>query len=428
MKQGTLNSRIVMLALLAAVVIYLGVSAWHSFRDPFTTAVTYSYTVDDSMEATGFLVRQEQVLTNTGGVVELLPQEGEKVAKGGTVALLYQDSSGLEQKQQLQQLQLEKEQLEYALERSDVGGGDSGQLSEQVLDAIVALRASVASGDLTGLESQAMDLKSLVYKREYAYTDTAGEGEDSAASIQAALDSVNSQISALSSQAAQSTNRVTASQSGVFSGYVDGYESLLTPDMLGTITADQLAQLARQRPSEDNTAIGKLITDTTWYFACTLPEEDAGRLVEGRKVTVRFSRDWSGEVSMTVERIGDPEDGQCVVVLSTDKYLSDTTLLRRQTVELVFDSITGVRVPKEALRVEQRTVTDEETGEESQVSVPGVYALVGEQAEFKPVTILSQSDSFALVEAADMTDRKGLRAGDIVIVASEDLYDGKVIQ
>ena len=131
---------------------------------------------------------------------------------------------------------------------------------------------------------------------------------------------------------------------------------------------------------------------------------------------------------MTVERVGDPADGQCVVVLSTDKYLSDTTLLRRQTVELVFDSITGVRVPKEALRVEQQTVTDEETGEESQVSVTGVYALVGEQAEFKPVTILSQSDSFALVEAADVTDRKGLRAGDIVIVASEDLYDGKVIQ
>ena len=428
MKQGTLNSRIVMLALLAAVVVYLGVSAWHSFRDPFTTAVTYSYTVDDSMEATGFLVRQEQVLTNTGGVVELLPQEGEKVAKGGTVALLYQDSSGLEQKEQLQQLELEKEQLEYALERSDVGGGDSGQLSKQVLNAIVSLRASVASGDLTGLESQAMELKSLVYKREYAYTDGDGEGTDSTADLQAALDSVNSQISALSSQAAQSTNRVTASQSGVFSGYVDGYESLLTPDMLDTITADQLTQLAQERPAEDDTAIGKLITDTTWYFACTLPEEDAGRLVEGRKVTVRFSRDWSGQVSMTVERVGDPADGQCVVVLSTDKYLSDTTLLRRQTVELVFDSITGVRVPKEALRVEQQTVTDEETGEESQVSVTGVYALVGEQAEFKPVTILSQSDSFALVEAADATDRKGLRAGDIVIVASEDLYDGKVIQ
>ena len=74
MKQGTLNSKIVVLLLLAAVVLYLGVSAWQSFRDPFSTALTYSYTVDDSMEATGFLVRQEQVLTCTGGVVEVLPQ------------------------------------------------------------------------------------------------------------------------------------------------------------------------------------------------------------------------------------------------------------------------------------------------------------------------------------------------------------------
>ena len=428
MKQGTLNSKIVMLAVLAAVVVYLGVSAWQSFRDPFTTAATYSYTVDDSVEITGFLVREEQVLANTGGVVELVPQEGEKVAKGGTVALLYQDPSGLEQKQQLQQLQMEKEQLEYALERSDVGGGDFGQLSGQVLDAIVKLRAAVAEGDLTGLESQALELKSLVYKREYAYTDTEEEGGDSTASIQAALDSVNSQISALSAQAAQSTSRITASQSGTFSGYVDGYESLLTPTMLETITPSQLTQLSRDRPQEDTTAVGKIITDTTWYFACAMSEENAQRLVEGRKVTMRFSRDWSGEVRMTIERVGDPENGQCTVVLSSDKYLADTTLLRRQTVELVFESVTGIRAPKEAIRVEQQTVTDEETGEESQASVTGVYTLVGEQAEFKPVTILKQGDTFTLVEAADAGDRRALRAGDLVIVAAEDLYDGKVIQ
>ena len=428
MKQGTLNSKIVMLAVLAAVVGYLGVPAWQSCRDPFTTAATYSYTVDDSVEITGFLVREEQVLGNTGGVVELVPQEGEKVAKGGTVALLYQDPSGLEQKQQLQQPQMEKEQLEYALERSDVGGGDFGQLSGQVLDAIVKLRAAVAEGDLTGLESQALELKSLVYKREYAYTDTEEEGGDSTASIQAALDSVNSQISALSAQAAQSTSRITASQSGTFSGYVDGYESLLTPTMLETITPSQLSQLSRVRPQEDTTAVGKIITDTTWYFACAMSEENAQRLVEGRKVTMRFSRDWSGEVRMTIERVGDPENGQCTVVLSSDKYLADTTLLRRQTVELVFESVTGIRVPKEAIRVEQQTVTDEETGEESQASVTGVYTLVGEQAEFKPVTILKQGDTFTLVEAADAGDRRALRAGDLVIVAAEDLYDGKVIQ
>lgn len=424
MKQGTLNSKIVALLLLAAVVIYLAVSAWRSFRDPFSTALTYSYTVDDSMEATGFLVRQEQVLTGTGGVVEVLPQEGEKVSRGGTVALLYQDSSGLARKEELEQLELEKEQLEYAIARLDQGGGDSAQLSQQVLKAIVALRGCVASGDLTGLESQSLELKSLIYKREYAFGETEGEN---AADLQAALDSVNSQISTLSAQAAQSTQRVTASQSGVFSGYVDGYESLLTPEMLATITPGQLDQLSAQRPPADSTAVGKLVTDSTWYFVCALDQEDAQRLIEGRSVTIRFSRDWSGELDMTVERIGDAENGRSAVVFSADKFLSDTTLLRRQTVELVFDSTTGIRVPRQALRVDQQTVTDEETGAESQVSVPGVYALVGEQAEFKPVTVLYQGDSFVLVEPAQ-SNRKSLRAGDVVIVASDQLYDGMVIQ
>ena len=136
--------------------------------------------------------------------------------------------------------------------------------------------------------------------------------------------------------------------------------------------------------------------------------------------------DWSGEITMTVYRVGEAENGQTAVVLSTDKYLSDTTLLRRQTVELVFGSVTGVRIPKEALRVEEQTVTDEETGEQSQVNVPAVYALVGEQAEFKPVTILLQGDGYALAEAA-ATGLKALRSGELVIVAAEDLYDGKVI-
>ena len=150
MKQGTLINRIVMLLLLAAVLVYLGVSAWRSFRDPYTLVLSYAYTVDDSLEATGFLVREERVLASPGGIVDLLPEEGEKVSRGETVALLYQNDSGLARKEELQSLTMEKEQLQYALERTQ-SGGDSSQLSQQVIDAIVALRSSVSTGDLTRL-------------------------------------------------------------------------------------------------------------------------------------------------------------------------------------------------------------------------------------------------------------------------------------
>ena len=69
MKQGKLINRIMMLVLLAAVVVYLAASAWRSFRDPYTFVMSYAYTVDDSLEATGFLVREETVLSGGGGTV-----------------------------------------------------------------------------------------------------------------------------------------------------------------------------------------------------------------------------------------------------------------------------------------------------------------------------------------------------------------------
>ena len=140
MKQGTLVNRIMMLVLLAAVVLCLAVSAWRSFRNPYTLVPCYAYTVDDTLEATGFLVREELVLSAASGEADVLPEEGEKVARGETVALFYQDGQGAERRQELESLNLEREQLEYALERAQTGG-DPSQLTEQVLDAIAGLRA-----------------------------------------------------------------------------------------------------------------------------------------------------------------------------------------------------------------------------------------------------------------------------------------------
>ena len=225
---------------------------------------------------------------------------------------------------------------------------------------------------------------------------------------------------------------MTAAQSGVFSALVDGYESLITPDMLSTMTLAQFREISDQSPPENSAAMGKLITDSTWYFVCGLPEKDAQRLVEGRSITVRFSRDWAGKVDMKVERLADPENGQVLVVLSTDKFLSDTTLLRRQTVELIFDTVTGIRLPKEALRVDQQTYTDEDTGEEEQQSVTGVYALVGQRAEFKEVSVLAEEENYILVKPVTGTaasqQKKALRAGDQILISTGELYDGKVIE
>ena len=89
MKQGQILNRIVMLVLFGAILVYLGVNVVGSLTDPLITTLSYTYTVDDAVETTGLLVREETVLPAQTLYADILPAEGEKVAKGESIAYLY---------------------------------------------------------------------------------------------------------------------------------------------------------------------------------------------------------------------------------------------------------------------------------------------------------------------------------------------------
>ena len=424
MKQPSLIMKIIMAVLLVGIVVYFGIYLVRSYQGGVTTVLAYEDTVDVGLEATGLLVREETVLTSSSAsssLVDLTPAEGEKVSAGGVVATLYSSSSGLDTKQQIRTLESELEQLQYVLNSSGAAS-DAAKLDADILSAIAGLHASIAQGDLSNLEDDALELRTLVFKRDYTYGDT-----DAAASINALIQEKTVQLGQLRSALGSVSTTLYAPASGVFSGVVDGYESLLSPDLLETVTPSQLLELQRQHPQEDANAVGKLITSATWYFATVLSESDAADLREGRTYTLSFSHDWSGQADMTLDRISDPEDGKVAVVFSCREHLSETTLLRAQTVDVVTESLTGLRVPRQALRVLTETETDEE-GQEVEVSVTGVFVAVGSESEFKPVNVLWQDDTTYLVEPADPNDSHRLNAGDEVLISTTGLYDGKVIR
>ncbi|MDE6108297.1 MAG: hypothetical protein K2F83_06465, partial [Oscillospiraceae bacterium] len=171
MKQGTTINRILMLLLLGAILLYLGGAAWKGFRDPYPTVQAYSYQVDDTLEATGFLIREEQVLEGNGGVVRLLPAEGEKVSAGAVVAYLYADETALERSERLEALQAEADQLAAAIAIAGESTQQTERSSQVVLNTLLKLRAAVESGDFTRLESQTSAFKSAVYQQAQRYGD-----------------------------------------------------------------------------------------------------------------------------------------------------------------------------------------------------------------------------------------------------------------
>ena len=420
MKQGKSVITFAMAAIAVALVIYFGFYVAKVFSEPYTTALAYTYTSNDSAEAVGILVRQETVLPAQTGIVDVTRSEGEKVGVGQSVAQVYRDSQAQTNQADLEALADQIQLLEYS---SDGGGVDSAaKLDENILQAVTALHAASGVGDYNQLEDQMRTLKSTVLKRGYVYGNGLGSEE-----LTQKLNDLKSQYAALKQQTSSSTSSVRAPQSGVFSTLVDGYETAVTPQTVFQLTPSSLSALLAGQGKESGGGMGKLITSTRWYFAAALPVSVAERLKEGSTATLRFSGDFDQDIDMRVDQIGEAEGDKSVAVFSTDRYLSQTTLLRQQTAELIFNSWSGLRIPKQALRMEKSTYTDKETGQEVQNNRLGVYALLGGRAEFKTVEVVTEGDDYYVVRSTtDESD--ALRAGDEVIVRATELYDGQLLE
>jgi len=421
MKQGRPVIVLVMIAMAAALAVYFGVYAFQIFNTPYSTTFAYAYTVSDSAAADGLLVRQEQVLTSKEGIRDVIRGEGEKVGVGQTVALVYRDSQAQADQAELEELETNIQLLEHAVtQAADVDS--AARLDEDILQAMVSLRASAALGDFGDLQEQVLEVKSSVLKRGYTY----GDGV-TAADLSARLRELKAGRDALSRQTSAATTRVTVKQAGTFSNQVDGYESLLTPEQARSLTPAALERLMDEPPASDREALGKLILGSRWYFVTNLPVETAQRLSSESPARLRFTGEFDQEVDMAVEHISQAEEGRVTVVFSTDRYLGQTTLLRRQTAELVFEDFTGLRVPKEAVRMVKVESTDEQTGEVTVTSRLGVYALVSGRAEFKRVEVVTEGGDYYVVKPAD-SGRKILRAGDEIITRATGLYDGQLLE
>ena len=420
MKQGNALVNFVMVALAVALACYLGFYAWDSFNDPFSTTFAYEYSSKEVAQAEGFLVREEYVFQAQSGIVDVIRGEGEKVGVGQRVARVHADSRALAIQEEMDQLEAEISVLEYALGQSDTSAS-SAQLDQTILQTLVQLRFASAVNDYADLEEQVLNVKSQVLKRDYTY----GDGLDME-KLDSRRRELVAQYKGLQSQSAGSTSTVWSGRSGLFSAFVDGYETILTPKTVFSITPDQLDELDSQRVDHGSTP-GKLVTADKWYFLTVLPSRQAERLRAGQTMTVGFSGEFEQDIEMLVERVGQEEgEDRCVVVLSSERYLSQTLLLRRQSAELIFDQANGLRVPKTSLRMITKTVTDKETQQEREDNVLGVYAVVGGQAEFRAVEIMGEGAEYYVVKPAAAGNR-ALRAGDEIIVRATDLYDGKLL-
>ena len=418
MKNSSFATKCLLLAVTLGVLAYFGIQGLQYFSDPLTTTLAYNYQVEEGMDLSGYVVRQEQVLADEpSGLLRLRRSEGEKVSAGGTVALVYADQASLDRQQEIEELTGRIEQLQFAQEAS-VGSEVSLKLDAQIMRSLLNYRAELAAGRLDSAEEHETQLRSLVLKRDYTYSDT----ED----LSGQIAQLQGQLKELKAQAASSVRAVRAPVSGVYSAVVDGYETVLTPEQLADMTPSQLTSVQAEEANASRT--GKLILGDSWYYAVTMSAQQAEALRDkGGTMALRFAKGVEKDQTVTLYAVGPEEQGRVVVTFRGEYNMAQVTLLRRQSAQLIWRTVSGIRVPNEALRAANTKV--DQAGNRTTVEGVGVYCVVGMEARFKPVEVLYSGDGFVLVRSTVASDQQSLRLrhGDEIIISAKDLYDGKVV-
>ena len=388
MKRSDFYLRLTTAVLFLALVSYIGIYAYNASQKSYLTAPAISYTLEETVPAEGYVVRLETVVPGDREAVLPLVPDGVRAASGEAVAVEYTSREALAAAGEIRELRLRLEQTET---NSDGRGGVSS-----TRESVIALSKAVQSGDLKGLDAIALDVETNVF-------ENASGPEDDPESLRARLAELEGRESGVQT--------IRAPVSGIFSQTVDGFENV-GPDSLFGITPSGFNELFAV-PSGVSGGAGKLVTGIHWYYAAVMDSSDAARLPVGSPIAVHFTGAYQAAVDMLVERVGRKEDGMCVVLFSSDRGIYDITHLRFLRAEVAFGAITGIRVPKEAIHLE------DDAG-------ACVFIQTGVVAERVSVEILLEAgDSYLVRDGAETGGP--LRAGATIIVKANGLFDGKVI-
>jgi len=399
MKSSRFSTLFTVLALIA-VGIYILYQVTANLTQQIRTVDTLEVTVEEKLSGRGLFLR-DQILVEGADAssAEYLVQDGDKVSRHQKLAVLFQQSDARQAYARAQELEEQLEAVEYAYSMI-TSGVDSVKMDQLIFDDVAAITESLSAGDASKVDSSYSALQQLVISR--------GATEDDKAAFETRIAQLKQELSACQSQYSGGSSSLRAPDTGYFASGLDGYETVLTTDLLDTLTPQQLQDIAPVQ----QTGVGSITTGFRWYYAVVLTKDEASLLQQRETLEVYFPEISANKLEMKVYRL-ETVGEQSILILESTRMDPVFLTAREQDIDIVVGRYTGLKVPSQALRQNEGQW--------------GVFVLDGSVATFKPVTWTYSTDSYFLVPCA-ASAKEGLFRYDRVIVQGKNLADNKVVQ
>lgn len=407
MKKIRIDS-ILMVIAIVLIFSYIAYEAYTVTHIDLKTETAVISTVYDKVEATALVIRDEHTIDRAdSGITVPCLADGDKINVGGNVAMTFSSQEAAFGYSKYNELQ---SQLAYyeALEAQTLGQSASVEsINAEINTSIDSYIRTVYGGKTAAVQAAGDKVNDGILRRQMLI----GESVD--------LLSIIQELRAQSEQYAATANPdsfITTDVSGVFSGYTDGFETLIDYDKAEELTEQQVLdaiETVKSTKQKDSNYLGKLITSYAWYLECVVKTEDIKNLKNGSRVQIALKD--SDDTVITVQIVSGAETqlGQetTVLVMKCSNLDSQLSSLRAEDIEIRVKSYEGIKVPASAMHV---------SGDKK-----GVYALISSQVHFREAEVIYSADDYVLLKF-DADNPNGIRLYDQIITQGKGLEDGKV--
>ena len=292
-----------------------------------------------------FVVRDETVYTApSDGIVYNIAEDGDRVALDSAICTVYDGDVSADALKQLRTIDSKISRLKGNGHDSDLYKTDSDSSEIEIAENM---------NDVLTL-SQENDVEQI----HEIKNDINGTRKGNEVSDTAKIDTLTTERNRIEKSISARKSDIISDRSGIFSSYVDGLETVLTPDKIEDFTTTSLKALEPKngeylngKKVSSGKSVCKVMNNHVWYIIGIADSNRIKQLEETPNVTIRFSNMSETDVPGEVSYISSPDaDGNCIFMIEVGTYVETAFSYRKINAQIIFKEYSGYKVPTDAIR------------------------------------------------------------------------------
>ena len=240
--------KLIRVAVIAMALIFVAYQYYVGFYAAIKTEQAEQFQYTEGVDTVGTFIRSEMTVdSNHKGTVHFVVANGEKVAKGGTIAKIYESDSASAAASRINEIDSQLEIIAEIEGYNDSTAVDVDTINDRITSHINEFVYTVQDGRFYDVGKTTSNLLTMMTRKQVA----TGEQSD----FSALKESLKTEREKLAEQMGQEQGKILSDKSGYFVSDTDGYETKLSPSNLENITPEFLKQLKSEAAGEK--AIGK---------------------------------------------------------------------------------------------------------------------------------------------------------------------------